>query len=174
VKELGDSWVGVRPARDLLRMSVGNTVLVNWNRGDGVGKLVASGRGIGSRGLAGFDHVDGSSTDDFLYIFGRAWVVEVVLAIILHVVLIIVLSGWYNNFNLTAEDQIEAVAAGGLFETGEARSIAPLVQFPAEGIGFDLDHAEFTGGNEPVTAGSVDVGNRGVDDSRLGGATNLR
>jgi hypothetical protein len=174
VKELGDGWVGLRATWDLLRMNVGNTVLVNWDRGDVMGKLMASWWGSRSGGLAGFYHVDSDSAGDFLHVFKRACVVEVVITVVLHVLLILVLSRRYNNLNFTTEHQVEAVAAGGLLETGEARSIAPLVQFPTKGIGFDLDHAEFTGGNEPVTAGSVDVGNRGVDDSRLGGATNLR
>jgi hypothetical protein len=174
VEELGDGWVGLGATWNLLGMSVRNTVLVNRERGDIMGKLVAGGRGIRSGGLAGFDHVDSSSTGNFLYILRRASVIEVVLAIVFHAILIVVLGRGYNDLNLTAEDQVEAIVAGGLLETGEARSIAPLVQFPTKGVGFHLEHAEFTGGNHPVTARGVDVGNRGVDDSGLRGATDLR
>jgi len=84
------------------------------------------------------------------------------------------LSRGYSGLNLVTEHQVEAVAAGGILETGEARSIAPLVQFATEGFGFGLECAKLTGSDQPVTAGSVNVGNRGVDDSRLGGATDSR
>jgi len=173
VKELGDGWVGLGAAWNLLGMSVGNTVLVNRESGGIMGKLVAGGRGCRSGGLGGFDHVDGHSAGNFLHILRRASVIEVVLAVVFHVLLIIVLGRGYDDLHLTAEDQVEAIVAGGLLETGEARSIAPLVQFPTKGIGFCLEHAEFTGGNHPVTTRSVDVGNRGVDDSGLRGATDL-
>ena len=71
VKELGDGWVGLGAAWDLLRVSVGNTVLVNRGRRNVVGKLVTSGRGSGSRGLAGLDHVNSRSTGDILHVFRR-------------------------------------------------------------------------------------------------------
>ena len=172
VKELGDGWVGLGSTGDLLRMSVGNTVLVNWR--DIMGKLVTSGgRGRGG-GLIRFGHVDSDSTGDFLHVFRRAPVVEVVLAVVLHVFLIVLLTGGYNDLHFAAQHQVEAVATGGLFETGEARPVAPLVQFPTKGICFELENAKFTSGNQSVTARSVNVGDRGVDDSRLGGATNLR
>jgi hypothetical protein len=73
-------------------MSVGNTVLVNWDRGDVMGKLMTSGRGSGSGGLAGFCHVDSNGAGDFLHVFRGACVVEVVIAVVLHVVLILVLT----------------------------------------------------------------------------------
>jgi hypothetical protein len=94
-------------------------------------------------------------------------VVEVVLAVIVHVLLIIVLTRGYDNLNLATKHHVETVAAGGLLKTWKARSIAPLVQFPAKCIGFDLDHAKFASSNQPVTARSVDVCNRGVDDGGL-------
>ena len=96
----------------------------------------------------------------------------VVLAVVLHVILIIVLRR-YDNLNLATEHQVETVAAGGLLKTWKARSIAPFVQFPTKCVGFDLDRAKFASSNQPMTAGSVDVGNRGVDYGRLRGATNL-
>jgi len=157
----------------LLGMSVGNTVLVNWGRGGVMGKLVAGGRGSRSGGLAGFGHVHSSSASYFLHVVRRASVVEVIIAVVFHVLLVVVLRG-YDHLDLTAEHKVEAVAAGGLFETREAGSIAPLVQFPTKCVGFHLDHAEFTSGDHPVTARSVDMGNRGVDDCGLRGATNLR
>jgi hypothetical protein len=159
VEELCDGWVGLRAAWNLLGMSVGNTVLVNRERGDIMRKLVAGGRGSRGGGLAGFNHVDGSSADNLLHVLRRACVIEVVIAVVFHALLIIVLVRGYDDLNLTTEDQVEAIVAGGLLEAGEARSITPLVQFPTKGIGFRLEHAEFTGGNHPVTARSVDVGN---------------
>jgi hypothetical protein len=99
--------------------------------------------------------------------------VGVVFAVVVHVILILVLRRGYDNLNLTTEHQVETIAAGGLLKTWKARSIAPLVQFPTKCIGFDLDRAKFASSNQPMTAGSVDVGNRGVDYGRLGGATNL-
>jgi hypothetical protein len=168
MKELGDRWMGLGSAWDLLRMSVGNTVLVNW------GELVASGRGSRSGGLVGLGHVDCNRASDFLHVFRRARVVEIVIAVVLHVLLIVLLTRGYDDLDFTAQDQVEAVATGGFLETGEARPITPLVQFPTKGIGFDLEDTKFTSGNQPVTARSMDVGDRGVNDSRLGGTTNLR
>lgn len=93
--------------------------------------------------------------------------VEVVLAVVLHVLLIIVLIRGQDNLNFATEHQVETVTAGGLLKTWKARSIAPLVQFPAKCIGFDLDHAKFASSNQPVTTRSVDVCNRGVDNGGL-------
>jgi len=117
---LGTTW-------NLLRMNVGNTVLVNWKRGDIVGKLVARGRGNRSRGLAGLNHVNSSSAGNFLHLFRGACMVGVVLAVVLHVLLVLVLSRGYDDLNLTTEDQVETVAAGGLLVTWKTRSIAPFV-----------------------------------------------
>jgi len=72
---------------------------------------------------------------------------EVILAVILQIVLVVLLSREYNNLNFAAEHHVEAVATGRFFETREASPITPLVQFPTKGIGFDLDHAEFTSSN---------------------------
>lgn len=49
VKELREGWMGLGTTRNLLGMSVGDTVLVNWKRGNIVGELVAGGRGDRSR-----------------------------------------------------------------------------------------------------------------------------
>lgn len=167
MKELDDSWMGLGTTWDLLRMSVSNTILVNWRRGDIMGKLVVGGRGSRSGGLAGFNHADSSSTSDFFHLFRRACMVEVILTLVLHILLILIWSRGYNNFDLSIEHQVEAVATGGFFKTGKTRSIAPLIQLPTKCLGFDLDHAKFTSSNQPVTPGSVDMGNRGVDDGGL-------
>ena len=92
---------------------------------------------------------------------------KVVLAVVLHVFLIIMLIRGQDNLNLSTEHQVETVAASGLLETWKARSIAPLVQFPAKCISFDLDHAKFASSNQPVTTRSVDMCNRGVDNGGL-------
>jgi hypothetical protein len=138
-----------------------------------VGKLVARGRGSGNGGLAGLNHVNSNGAGNFLDVLRRACMVEVILAVVLHVLLILVLSGRYDDLNLATEHQVETVAAGGLLNTCKAGSIVPLVQFLTKGIGFNLEHAKFASSNHPVTAGGMDVGDRGVDDGRLGGATNL-
>jgi hypothetical protein len=146
VKELGDGWVRLGTTRNLLRMSLGNTILVNWVRGHIVGKL-AGGWGSRSGGLAGLDHVNSSSASNFLHVFRRVWMVKVVLAIVLHVLLILVLNGGNDDLNLTTKHQVEAVVAGGLLKTWKARSIVPLVQFPTKCVGFDLEHAKFASSN---------------------------
>jgi hypothetical protein len=164
---LGEGRVGLGATGHLLRMSVRDTVLVNWERGNIMGKLVVSGRGYGSGRLAGLDHINGSDAGDFLHVFGRARMEVIVLAVVLHVLLVFVEGSGYNDFNLAAEDHIEAFAAGRFLKPGKARSIAPFVQFPAKHISLDLDRTKFTSSNHPVTARSVDVGNRRVDDGRL-------
>ena len=93
--------------------------------------------------------------------------VVVILAVVLHALFIIVLGRRYNNLNLTTEHQVEAITAGGLLNSREARSIAPLVQFPTNGIGLGLEQAKFTGSNQPVTARRMNVGNRGIYNRRL-------
>ena len=167
LEELGDGWVGLGATWHLLRMSVRNTVLVNWERGNIMGELVVGGRRDRSGRLAGFDHVNGGSAADVLHVFGGVRMELIVLAVFLHVLLIFMMSRGYNDFNLAAEHHVEAFAAGRLLKSGKTRSIAPLVQFSAEHISFDLDSTKFTSSNHPVTARSVDVGNRGVDDRRL-------
>ena len=131
--------------------------------GDVVGKLMAR-RGSRGGGLVGLDQVDSSCACDFLHVFRRAPTVEFVIAVVLHILLVIVLVRGYNHLNLAAEHQVEAVATGGFLETGETRPVAPLVQLPAKGIGFELEHAKFTSGNQSMTTGGVDMGNRRVDD----------
>jgi hypothetical protein len=174
VKELGDSWMGLGTTRNLVGMRVGNTVLVNWRRGGIVGKLVARGWGSRSGGLAGLNRVNSDSMGNLFYVFRRACIVGIVIAVVLHILLIIELSRGYDNLNLATEHQVETVAPGGLVNTRKARSIVPLVQLPTKCVGFDLEHAKFASSNQPVTARSVDVSNRGIDDGGLGGATNLR
>ena len=173
VNELGDGWMGLRTTWNLLGMSVGNTVLVNWKRGDIMCKLVARGRRGRSGGLAGLNHVNSSNAGNFLHVFRGACVVGVVVAVVFHVILIIVLIRGYDDLNLATEHQVETISAGRLLKTWKARSITPFVQFPTKCVGFDLEHAKFASSNQPVTTRSVDVGNRRVDNSRLGGATNL-
>jgi hypothetical protein len=75
VKELGNGWVGLGSTRNLLRVSVGNTVLANWERWGVVGKLVAGRRGNRSGGLAGFDHVNSNSSGEFFRVFRGACMV---------------------------------------------------------------------------------------------------
>jgi hypothetical protein len=103
VKELADGWVGLGTSWDLLRMSVGSTVMVNWKRGDIMGKLVASGRRNGSGGLAGFERANSSSAGNLLNVFRKACMVEVFFAIVLHALLILVLNRGENDLNLTTE-----------------------------------------------------------------------
>lgn len=167
LKELGDGWVGLGATWHLLRMSVGNTILVNWERGNIMGKLMVSGRRYRSGRLAGFDHVNSSSAADFLHVFGGARMEEIVLAVFLHVLLIFMMRRGYNDFNFAAKHQIKAIAAGSLLNSGKARSITPFVQFPAKHISLALEGTKFASSNQPVTARSVDVGNRRVDDGRL-------
>ena len=108
---------------------------------------------------------------DVFHIFRRAGVK--VILIVVHVLFVILLIRGDNNLNFTAEHRVEAVATGGLLETGNTRSVAPFVQFTTKGISFCLEHAKFTSSNQPVMARSMDVGNRRVDDRRLGRTTNL-
>jgi hypothetical protein len=77
-------------------------------------------------------------------------------------------------FQLTAEDHSEAIAAEGLLHTGNVSAIAPIVHFAAESVAFGFESAKLTSGESSMTAGGVDVGDRGVDDGGLGRATNLR
>ena len=92
---------------------------------------------------------------------------EIVLAVFLHVLLIFMMRRGYNNLNFAAKHQIKAIAAGSLLKSGKARSITPFVQFPTKHISFALESTQFASSNQPVTARSVDVGNRRVDDGRL-------
>jgi len=66
VKELG-----LGATRDLLRMSMDNTVLVNWKRGDIMGKLVACGRGVEVGDWLGLIMLT-ATVGDFLHVFRRA------------------------------------------------------------------------------------------------------
>jgi hypothetical protein len=170
---LGKSLMGLGTAYDLLRMSSCNIVLVNRERGDIRGKAVARGRGSWGRGLPVLDHVNSGNAGDFLRFFGGPRVVKVVLIVILHVLVIFLLVGGEDNLDLTTEHQVKAITTGRFLEARDTSSLAPLVQFPTKRIGFCIDRAKLTGSNQPVSARSMDVGNRRVDDRRLGGATDL-
>ena len=52
--------------------------------------------------------------------------------------------------------------------------MAPLVQLAAERIGFELEQAKLAGSKKAVAARRGDVRDGAVDDSGLGGTTNLR
>jgi hypothetical protein len=97
---------------------------------------------------------------NFLHVFGGSRVVKVVLTVILHALVIFVLGGGENDLNLTTEYQVEAITTGGLLKARDTRSLVPLIQFPTEGIGLRLDRTEFTSSNQPVSAGSMNVGDR--------------
>lgn len=173
VSELGMNVRGLGSTGDLLRMSLNNAILVDGKWGSIVNKLVARGRRRRDGGLAAFDRVDNGGVGDVFHFLGRAGV-KIVLAIVVHILLIFLLSGGDNNFDLTIEHHAEAIATGGFLSTGNTRTIAPFVQLPTKGISLRLKRAKFTSSNQPVTARGVNVSNGRINDGRFGRATNLR
>ena len=63
-----------------------------------------------------------------------------------------------EDFDLTAEDHLERLAADGLVDAGKTRAVAPFVEFTTEGVRLELEETELTCGEETVPAGGVDVG----------------
>lgn len=171
VNELRMNMRGLGNTGDLLRMSLNNAVLEDGKRRSVANKLVARGRRSWNGGLAAFDRVDNGVGDVFDFL-GRAGV-EIVFAIVIHILLIF-LSGGDNNFNLTIEHHAEAIATGGFLSAGNTRAVAPVIQFPTKGVSFGLERTKFTSSNQPVTARGVNVSNGRINDRGLGRATNLR
>lgn len=92
-----------------------------------------------------------------------------------HTVLIVVFLSWDggDDLELAAKDHGEAVPAEGLFDAGDAGTVAPFVELAPECISLKLEKAEFAGREDAVTAGSVNVCDRGVDDRGFRWAPNL-
>jgi hypothetical protein len=78
-----------------------------------------------------------------------------------------------NNFELAAENHGESVASNWLFDSRDTGAVAPFVDLTAKGVCFMFEHAELAGGEHSVTTRGMNVSNRGVDDRRLGGTTDL-
>jgi len=96
------------------------------------------------------------------------------IAYVVVVVFIVVFSGDSRNyFELTTEDHGEAIASSRLLDKRDTCTIAPLVDFTAKGVRFVFEHAELPGRDHSVAAGSMNMGNRRIDDRRLGRATDL-
>lgn len=150
VNELSLNVLELGTARGLLGVSMNDTVLVDGKRRI-VSKLVAGGRRRLDGRLAAFNHVNNGSMCNIFHIFRRTCV-KVIIAIVLHTLIILVLVGRQNNLNLTTKHHAKAIATGGFFDAGNARPVTPFVQFSAKDIGLGLEHAEFAGSNQPVTA----------------------
>lgn len=80
----------------------------------------------------------------------------------------------FSVFLETAADEfLEIAGASGLLDGGQAHAgtLAPLVDFGAEGIGFELEQTELTGRGSAGTTHGVDESDGGVDDGGLGRTT---
>jgi hypothetical protein len=45
----------------------------------------------------------------------------------------------YDDFELCAEDNAEAIPADGFFDAGDATALTPLIEFAAEGVSFEFE-----------------------------------
>lgn len=68
------------------------------------------------------------------------------------------------DLELCGKDDRECVGAEWFLDAGQTGTITPLVQFPPQRIGLELQQAQFAGRKETVAAGSMDMGDGGVDD----------
>jgi hypothetical protein len=98
---------------------------------------------------------------------------EIVFAfLIAHAFFIIRIGGDYN-FDFTAENQAEAITSNGLFDTGETGVVPPFVEFTSKSIRFEFEKTKFASGDKTMSAGSVNMSDGRVDDSRFRRTTNL-
>jgi len=78
-----------------------------------------------------------------------------------------------DDLELARDNHGEAVTADGFFDAGDTSALTPLIELAAEGIGFDLEHAELAGGKEAVSARGMDMGDGGVDNGGFRRAADL-
>jgi len=98
----------------------------------------------------------------------------VLIACVIVVVFVVVFSrDGGNHLELTAEDHGETIASSRFLDERDTCTTTPLIDFTAKGVRFVLKHAELPGRNHSVAAGSVNMGNRRIDDRGLGRATDL-
>jgi len=72
-----------------------------------------------------------------------------------------------KHLELPADHHPKAFASHWLFDSWDTSPVAPLVDLPAERIGFVLEHPQLARGEHAVAPGSVDMRDGGVDDGGL-------
>ena len=99
-------------------------------------------------------------------------ITAVVLTIIVLIVVVVGGSA-YDDLEFARNDHSKAITPDGFFDAGDTCALTPLIELAAESVGFDLEHAELTGGKEAVSAGGVDMCDGGVDDGGFRRAADL-
>lgn len=120
------------------------------------------------------------SSDSRIVDFGVAGVVEIVVDVVVRGIagdiVLVVLVAWDGSEDLefTTEDHGKTFTTEGFFDSGKARTVSPFVELTTKSVGFDFYETQLTCSELTMTAGSVDMGDRGVYDRGFGRATNLR
>lgn len=94
----------------------------------------------------------------------RLSVILIPIVAIAHFVIFFLASNGSKNLEFSGDYHGESFVADGFLNTRNASAVVPIIQFPAQLISFALQGTEFAGSEKAVTAGSVDMGNRGVDN----------
>ena len=79
-----------------------------------------------------------------------------------------------DELQLAAEHHAESLPSDGFLDPGDPSTVTPFVDLAPESISFVLESAELSLGEDTMAPGGVNVGDRAVDDGRLGGAADLR
>jgi len=74
---------------------------------------------------------------------------------------------------LTTDNDIEPFPSNWFFDSDQSSSIAPFVNFIAKMVVFGFQKTEFTGGQEVMTTGGVNIGYGRIDDGRFGRTSDL-
>jgi len=105
---------------------------------------------------------------------GGELVVTLVVTIVVLSTLLIVVSDGSEDFDLTTENHGEAFSANRFFDKRETRAGPPFVEFTTESISFNFQTAEFARSKLSMSARGVDVSDGGINNRRLGRASDLR
>src|ERR1700722_9202427 len=92
-------------------------------------------------------------------------VLTIVVAIItLSSILLVFIRNRSKDFELAAEDHSKTFTTDGLFNTRKTSTITPLVELSTDSIGFKFENSKLTRGKYAMSAGGVDMSDRGVYD----------
>jgi len=83
--------------------------------------------------------------------------VEIILTVLVTHTLIVVEVSRNHNLDFSTKDQCETISTNRLFNTGKTGVVPPVIQFTSKSIGFKFEQAKFAGGDETMSAGSMNV-----------------
>jgi hypothetical protein len=104
---------------------------------------------------------------------GSILVAVIVTIVTIPTIFIILADNSGKNLDFAIENHDETFTTSGFLDAWMTGTIAPLIELTTESVGLMFELFELARSQEAVAARSVDMGDRRIDDRRLGGTANL-